>query len=548
MRTTDTSMHSPRPRRFRAARRRAFACDLSFASAYAVAFGFACAFAFASAYAFALGSACAFAFGFACAFAFALAFASFTKFAWFNESDALLSVPRIRPRPFAALRRTVNAALLAALCAGATSASASAAASRLTFAVIANTMQRPADEPATQRLIDAIGRQRGVSFIVYDGNLKGPKEACRDSLYERRHALLDTSRPALFFIPGEHDWVDCGTAEAGGFDPVERLDQLRQTLFADNTSLGQNPIALTRESEVSRFHPFRENVRWQVGERAGDVVFVGLNAPSPNNHYLSAGGRNGEFEDRVIANAFWLEHAAEYAKRRDARAIVVFLQGDFDPERYERPDRFAWLRFARSSKRDGFLEFKRSLVKLAQTFHGPVLVIHCDDERPKGDFVIDQPLRNDKGMLVTNLTRLAIAPHDRLNQWIQVEAEFGSKPLFRVSVRAVPKQMPVPNSPPVLPAEGPAAPMPGAPAVPAVPSFGSEAEMPPLLGVPRDAQPDQQPQIPADQGGGVYGAPLSAPPASAPPTGSPPGAPVTPGAPGASLSPGSPASSVQGGP
>jgi hypothetical protein len=416
---------------------------------------------------------------------------------------------------------------------------AHAAAPRLTFAVIANTMHSPADEAATQRLIEAINRERDVSFIVYNGNLKGSKEACRDALYERRHMVLETSRIPLFFIPGQHDWVDCGTAEAGGFDPVERLDLLRQTLFADATSMGQNPLALTRESEVSRFRPFRENVRWlsgDTGEKAGDIVFVGLNAPSPNNHYLTAGGRNGEFEDRVIANAFWLEHAGEYAKRRDARAIVVFLQGDFDPERYERPDRFAWLRFAHSPRRDGFLEFKRSLVKLAQIFHGPVLVIHCDDERANGGFVIDQPLRNDKGMLVTNLTRVALAPHDRLNQWIQIEADPGRKPPFRVSVRDVPKHLSLPATPPVLPREEPAASM------PAVPALGPASELPPLLQMPGEPQPDQLPHLPADQGGGGYGPAMSAPPAPA-------SASRTPGASSGSSVPGGvPASSVQSGP
>ena len=404
---------------------------------------------------------------------------------------------------------------------------------RYTFAVIANTMQSAADEAPTQRLIEAISRERDMSFIVYDGNLKGAKEACRDALYERRHALLETSRPALFFIPGQHDWADCGTAEAGGFDPVERLDQLRQTLFADATSMGQNPITLTRESEVSRFRPFRENVRWQVG----DTVFVGLNAPSPNNHYLTAGGRNGEFEDRVIANAFWLEHAGEYAKRRDARAIVVFIQGDPDPERYERPDRFAWLRFARNTRRDGFLEFKRSLVKLAQNFRGPVLVIHCDDERASAGFVIDQPLRNDKGMLVTNLTRVALAPHDRLNQWIQVEADLGRKPPFRVSVRDVPKQMPMPAVQPAMPHNEPAAPM------PAVPALGPASELPPLLQAPGEPAPDQQPHIPADQGGSGYGPATSTPPASS----AQPRMPSTSSS-TSSSAPGMPASSVQRGP
>jgi hypothetical protein len=440
-----------------------------------------------------------------------------------------------RPRPFRAALGFAFMHGLAAALAGLSAcyaAPAYADTSHFSFAVLGDTLRSPADEPATQRLIEAINRERDIAFIVYNGNLKGAKEACRDGLYERRHALLEASRAALFFIPGQHDWVDCGTPEAGSFDPVERLDQLRQTIFADATSMGQNPIALTRESEVSRFRPYRENVRWLVG----DTVFVGLNAPSPNNHYLTAGGRNGEFEDRVIANAFWLEHAGEYAKRRDARAIVIFIQGDPDPERYERPDRFAWLRFAHNSRRDGFLEFKRSLVKLAEIFHGPVLVVHCDDERANGGFVIDQPLRNDKGMLVTNLTRVALAPHDRLNQWVQFDVSAGRKPPFRVSLRDVPKQLPMPTVQPVLPHDQPAASMPAAPAL------GPASELPPLLQTPGASQPgpqDQQLRIPADQGGGDYGPAISTVPASAT-------LPYMPGA--ASSVPGIPASSVQRGP
>lgn len=350
------------------------------------------------------------------------------------------------------------------------------------FAVIGGTLQSSADEALTQRLLDAIGRDPDVSFIVYDGNLKSSKEACRDSLFETRHTLLETSKPALVFIPGQHDWTDCGTAEAGSYDPVERLDLLRQTLFADASSMGQNPIPLARESEVSRFRPYRENVRWLVG----NTVFVGLNVPGPNNHFLYAGGRNGEFEDRVIANAFWLDHAAEYAKRRGARAIVVLVQGDFDPERYERPERFAWLRFGHRSKRDGFMEFKRSLVKLAETFRGPVVVIHQDDDRSHTGFMIDQPLRNDKGDLVTNLTRIAFAPRSPQNQWIQVDVDLEKRPPFRVTVRDVPKNLPLPAAP-TMPSHNDNA----APPMPAVPDSAPASELPPILPEPsRTTSPD----------------------------------------------------------
>ena len=306
--------------------------------------------------------------------------------------------------------------------------------SSLTFAIASNALDKPADETALQHMLDAIGREKNTSFVIYDGNLKGETEPCRDSLYTTRQQIFDTSRKPVILLPGGNDWASCGLAHAGRYDPVERLDFIRQLFFGDSTSLGQTPMNVIRESDVARFRPFRENVRWQ----ANGVAFIGLNAPAPNNHYLTAGGRNGEFEDRVIANGFWLEHAVETARRSEMRAVVVILQGDPDFARYERRDRFAWLRFSRGdTSRDGFLELKRSLVKAAELFRGPIIVIHGSDSPIPRGFRIDQPLRNDKGVVVANLTRIAIGLKKPQSQWLEVESDLGWRPPFRVRVRDV---------------------------------------------------------------------------------------------------------------
>ncbi|MBN3853089.1 hypothetical protein G3N59_06850 [Paraburkholderia sp. Ac-20340] len=319
---------------------------------------------------------------------------------------------------------------------------------RYAFAVVANVVTEPGDETTLQRLIDAIGRDPQISFLVYDGNIKGPRESCLDRLYERRHTLLDASRAPVVFVPGQRDWVTCGSSGAGGYDPVERLDFLRQNFYADAKALGETPLSLTRESEVSRFRPYRENVRWQVG----DTVFVALNAPSGNNHYLNAGGRNGEFEDRVIANGFWLEHAAEFARRRNARAIVIFMQADVFPEREERNDRFAWLRFHRAP-RDGYAELRRSLLKLADNFRGPIVIVNPDEARLPRGFTIEQPLRNEKGIRIANVTRVAFSLRDPLTQWLQIDADMARNTPLRVSVHDVPKHLPLlPTQPqPIVP-------------------------------------------------------------------------------------------------
>jgi hypothetical protein len=347
----------------------------------------------------------------------------------------------------------------------------------LTFAIASNVLDKPSGETALQHLLGAIGQERNTSFIVYDGNLKGETEPCRDSLYDTRQRIFDSSRKPVVLLPGGNDWASCALAQAGSYDPVERLDFIRQLFFGDSSSLGQTPMTVIRESDVARFRPFRENVRWQ----ANGVAFIGLNAPAPNNHYLTAGGRNGEFEDRSVANAFWLEHAVETARRSEMRAVVVILQGDPDFARYERRDRFAWLRFSRSDAlRDGFLELKRSLVKAAELFRGPVIVIHeSDTPIPKG-FRIDQPLRNDKGTVVANLTRIAIGLKKPQSQWLEVESDLAWRPPFRVRVRdvivrpAASSQASASASAPTVPASS------------SIPSSSSSGSSPSIPGVETD--------------------------------------------------------------
>ncbi|KMY86709.1 putative transmembrane protein [Candidatus Paraburkholderia calva] len=380
-------------------------------------------------------------------------------------------------------------------------------ASPLSFAVVANALSRPADEAPVRQMLDAIGRDRDVSFIVYDGNVKDGAEACRDGIFEARHDVLDSARTPLILLLGQHDWADCGAPLAGGYDPVERLDFVRQLFYPDANSLGQTPLTLARESDVARFRTFREIVRWQDQ----GVAFIGLNVPNPNNHHLTAGGRNGEFEDRAVATSFWVEHAAETARRTDMRALVIILQGDPDFARYERGERFPWLRFSRSSQpRDGFIELKCSLVKAAEAFRGPVIVIHGTDTPEPNGFHIDQPLHNDKGLTVTNLTRVAVALKRPQSQWLEVQSDARWRPPFRLRVRDTrdvrrrdnaepPSQIESPSSQPTLPSSGPTA-LPGTDQPEYLPQppmlLQPASELPPIYMPPASQNPlSPQPQL-----------------------------------------------------
>jgi len=321
--------------------------------------------------------------------------------------------------------------------------------SGVSFAIVTGLPSSMPTEASTRAVLDAIARTRRTSFIVFDGALRRASESCTDEVFHTRRTLLDMSTLPVIVIPGDLDWVRCASSQAGSYDPVERLDLVRQIFYDGAQSLGIQPMRVVRESEVGRFRPYRENMRWEIG----GVLFVTLNVPGSNNHYLDAGGRNGEFEDRTIANAFWLDHAAEYAKRRKLKSIVVLIEGDPDFTRYERRERFAWLGFGRRQPRDGYLEFKRALVELAHSFSGPVLLIHSSaatlvggtPERMNGSlksaepapFRIDRPLRDDKGALVANFTRLQIRGTARQPEWIEVHADPARWPVFRIDAHVL---------------------------------------------------------------------------------------------------------------
>jgi hypothetical protein len=322
------------------------------------------------------------------------------------------------------------------------------AAAPVRFAVIGNLPAGPATESAGRTLLAALGTSQ-AAFVLDTGNLKLATEPCSDALLQSRVELLNTSPLPLIFIPGANDWVNCQLPAAGGYDPLERLDFLREQFLDSGESLGQKTLPLTRESNVTRFRQFRENVEWQDGA----VLFVGLNVSSEGNHFLSGGGRNGEFEDRAVANRYWLEHALRVSQRRRPEAVVIAIEGDPGWAEPRRHSAFDWLNFAAAQPQDPYVEFKRDLLKFEQQFGGPVLLIHQADfearERsdasarhptvqPEPALRFEPPARRKKGEPQNHIWQLQINAQPDPRRWVSVEVVSGREPVFRVSTRQVP--------------------------------------------------------------------------------------------------------------
>ncbi|APD11205.1 hypothetical protein UC34_09100 [Pandoraea vervacti] len=295
------------------------------------------------------------------------------------------------------------------------------------FAVLGNTPFGNAEVPVTRNVLAGIGDSQ-AAFVVHAGNLKSASESCRDDLITQRLSLLASSPKPLIFVPGANDWADCERASDGGYNPVERLDFLRDHAFDDDALLGPGPVGfaqfdLTRQSDMARFRQYHENVRWFYR----GVVFVGINLPGNNNNYRSAGGRNGEFEDRVIATRVWLQHALVYAQQNDAVGMVIVAQADpeFEPAR---SGGMGGIFSDRNGRRgvDGYKDFRAQLQRLTSRFKAPVLLIDAGKTMRHV-----QPLRDAHGAQVKSFTQLTTYGSPTINRWIRVTVDPRTPQLFR---------------------------------------------------------------------------------------------------------------------
>jgi hypothetical protein len=234
------------------------------------------------------------------------------------------------------------------------------------FGVIGNSF---ADGGNERRLLQSLAEnaEAELSFVIVNG-IKDSKENCGDELYMERRDLLELSERPLIVVPAASDWSDCRNS-SGRPAALERLTRLRELLYADASSLGVQKLPLTRLSASAQFRGYAENSQWVVGK----VLYATINLPSNNNRYLAEAGRNSEFEDRQVANRFWLHRVFAQAKRRKLEAIVLFSEGDLKALSQESGLRALLGRSG--SREDGYAAPRKQLQALASKYEGKVLLI-----------------------------------------------------------------------------------------------------------------------------------------------------------------------------
>jgi hypothetical protein len=276
------------------------------------------------------------------------------------------------------------------------------------FAVIGHGAGDGFDAHLKQALSDA--DDKSTAFVVVTG-IKTAKEACSDKLYQQRRELVGDARRPTVVVPAAGDWTECRNS-AGRSNAIERLNRMRELFWSEPQSLGAHKLPLTRQSTSPRFRSYAENAHWAVGK----VLYAALNLPANNNHYLTDAGRNSEYEDRMVANRFWLNRLFAIARRDKLEAIVLFAEGDL--KAMSQPTGLRALLRRAVPDNDGFAETRRQVLALAQKFPGKVLLV---DSAPLAKGA--QPAIEWRG----NLGHLSVG-----NEGIEVAVDPSGKTLFKV--------------------------------------------------------------------------------------------------------------------
>lgn len=235
------------------------------------------------------------------------------------------------------------------------------------FAVIGHSQAPDGEARIKSALADS--SEKSLAFVVLNG-IKSEQESCGDRLYQKRYELIEHARRPLIVSLAGSDWTLCRNT-ANRSSAIERLNRLRELFFSEPNSLGAHKIGVTRLSASPRFRSYAENAHWKVGK----VLYATINLPAANNHYLKEAGRNSEYEDRIVANRFWLNRLFAIARSDKVEALVLFSEGAVQPLLRQEKRGLRGLLRREPVSHDGFEATRQQIQTRAASFDGKVLLI-----------------------------------------------------------------------------------------------------------------------------------------------------------------------------
>jgi Calcineurin-like phosphoesterase len=201
-------------------------------------------------------------------------------------------------------------------------------ANRLTVAVIGDVPYGTDQEARFDELINAINDDPKVRIAAHVGDIKNGSTTCSDERFSAVAQAFETFKDPVIYTPGDNEWTDCHRANNGAFNPLERLDTLRSTFFAQpGTALGRHPKRVDYQATMV------ENVRWVesrvafatlhvVGSNNGLAPWSGLGQATPTADQLA------EVDARITAALGWIDQTFDTAEAKGLEGVVLAMQAD----------------------------------------------------------------------------------------------------------------------------------------------------------------------------------------------------------------------------
>lgn len=250
----------------------------------------------------------------------------------------------------------------------------------------------PDDIAKFDRLIATVNKLK-PAFTIHVGDIKGGSMPCSDAELQRALDQIQTFDGAVVYTPGDNEWTDCHRREAGGFDPRERLAKLRTMFFAQpGRSLGKAPMNVESQAQAMlAYASYVENSRFTKN----DVQFIGIHVVGSNNGFEARDpAAAAEFFARDKANVAWIDDSFKRAQGASAKAVVVFLQAEFDQARFPN---------GAMPRQSGFAAVLDAIERGARALGKPVLVVNGDEH-----FIELKPMRNSRGRPIPNVLKLMV--------------------------------------------------------------------------------------------------------------------------------------------
>ena len=258
----------------------------------------------------------------------------------------------------------------------------------------------PYHSPAQfDQLIQRINAQP-VRFTVHVGDFKAGSTLCDDLSFDKVYRQFMAFNQPLIYTPGDNEWTDCHRKNNGGYDPLERLQKIRQRFFASETSLGQQALKLELQSSSEEFHEFSENRRWSVK----GVSFATIHMVGSNNNLQPELPSSREFGRRNAANIAWMRSTFASARANGHVAVVLAMQADT----FQHPGR---------PPESGVAEWVEAFREEAAAWGKPVLLIQGDTHQ----FKVDRPF--EKTYPPASQVRRVVVPGEHISDAVLIEVD-----------------------------------------------------------------------------------------------------------------------------